>query len=303
MDKNESTAPVFVIQFASLFTLYVVLISSITLLLNIVDIWLVDPIDGPFRYEFASSSIRYGVATLLVFGPLHFSVTYILHKGRTNQAVRFYLTVTRWLVYLSFLLAGGVIAFQLVSVLLSALEGELTVRVLIKGLIIISLVSVAAGYHYLDLRQYWDRQRAKHQLAAIVYGLLLLGIVALGIFSVQTPSEMRERSLDMRQVQDLQEIRWRVVDYVLTEDELPQSIAKLYQRSQDVPIPPNDRPAYIYEIVDAETLRYSLCAWFAYASAKETLPYAPPPSHRGQSREDWAFDAGEHCFELIAHTE
>lgn len=304
MNSKQNTAQSFAVQFSALFSMYVVVIASISLVISVIDLLIFDPVDGPWQYERAVTSIRYSIALLVVSAPIHMIVALIQHRLRSPEDNVSYVTLTRWLVYLSFVVAGGVAAFQLVSVVLAFLEGALTARVILKALTIVVFVAAAVAYYYLDLQQYWGRNPARHRIAVGIYLLVVLVVIVLGAMTIQSPGEVRERALDGQQIQDMQEIRWRMDDHVRTEQVLPETVTDLYRRVEDAPRAPEGRPDYRYEILDADELEYQLCATFVHDSSHDTRDQ-PWPSALRDDRHivDWSYEAGEWCFELSAYQE
>ena len=282
-------------------SLYVTVIAAISTLFGTYTIWFVDEVDSYWMYDSAVSSVRYGIAMLLVFAPVYFGLMYYAQKQRSKTEESSYAAPARWLIYISFVVVGGAIAFQLVNLILSFLEGELSIRFLAKTVTLLTLTLAPALYHWLDLGDYWQLQNRQHKMIAFVYGLVAVFIVSFGVFTIETPTEARERSLDQRQVQDLQELTWRIDDYVRAYEELPQVLSDVYQRPIDVPTAPGDRAAYRYTIVDQEALTYELCATFVHASDRlhEQPIYR---AGRADTIVDWNYDAGEWCFELAVNT-
>ena len=302
MISVQNTARSFAIQFSALFSMYVVVIASISLVISVINLWIFDPVDGPWQYERAVSSIRYSIALLVVFVPIHIVVGYIQHRLRRTEDNTLYVTLTRWLVYLSFVVAGGVAAFQLVSVVLAFLEGELTIRVILKALTILVFVAAAVGYYYMDLQQYWKHNPEWHRIAAVSYLFLVVVVIALGVMTIQSPGEARERALDNQQLQHIQELRWRIDDFVRAEQVLPTTLADLYRQVDGVPRSPDERPDYRYKIVEDDELAYELCATFAHDSVRDRRNEVWPSALRDERRVvDWSYESGEWCFELLAY--
>lgn len=130
---------------------------------------------------------------------------------------------------------------------------------------------------------------------------LLLGIVAavvvlvlgVALFVLDSPAEERQRRLDERRVEDLGAIADAVEAYRSREGELPPDLDTLadWEGFRLSPTDPVSGAPYEYRVTDVET--YELCADFTTEA----------PGHDGRRRWRrhgtlWHHPAGEHCFEL-----
>ena len=295
MTTTDTTPKYFVLQFGALIALYVTISSLITLLFTIINLHVPDATESVWRYEGYMSSARFSIAVLIVTFPVFVLLSTLVHRARREQDAS-YVSVVRWLLYLSILAAGSVLLGNLVWVLVSFLEGEVTLRFILKVLTMLLVVGVALGYYVLDVRDYWLTRPRK--VSAVVFGVsaFVLGVVIFGLYSINSPTEARERSLDGRQVQDLQEMANFINEYIEREEELPDTVADAFPAARDVPTAPEDRPSYEY--VQGDELSYELCATFS-ADSQEDYPMGYRPSVPGATFQvDWSYRAGEWCFTI-----
>ena len=117
----------FALQLGALITLYVSLTSLMTLLFAVITVAFPDAADGYYTVESATSTIRFSAAILIVFFPVYLWLTRTLNQIRRKED-GVYLTLTKWLIYLSLLGGGGVLLGDLVAVIYNFLEGEITTR-------------------------------------------------------------------------------------------------------------------------------------------------------------------------------
>jgi hypothetical protein len=234
---------------------------------------------------------------LLVFLPTYLILTRVVNNTRRAASIGTYLNLTKWLIYLSLLVGGGVLLGNLVAVIMAFLEGELTTRFLLKAVSVLIVVGAAFSYYILDARGYWLTSSARSvQFGAAVAGLGI-AIVIMGFMNIETPVSVREGKLDDKQLADLQEIQWRIESYVALSGAAPESLDQL--EGSNIPTAPEGRPAYAYTKTDRG---FSLCAEFALESHDGSGVSSPYDTKAiiGNAW-DWNHPAGRHCFERIVN--
>lgn len=127
--------------------LYLSLFHLGSLLFHYVELALPDAVE-PQQRLMRLGSIRFSVATLLIAWPL-----FLLLAARITQAVRMQPTqrhsgVRQWLTWLTLALAACVIAGDLIALLYRLLSGELSLRFILKVLIVAMLAGSSFGYYF-----------------------------------------------------------------------------------------------------------------------------------------------------------
>ena len=299
MHMENHTAKHFVLQLGSLVSLYLSLGFLLALLFGIINIMFPDAVDNYWTIESAHRSVRIGIAMVIVFFPTYLLLTRTVNKMRRKEAGGAYLSLTRWLVYLSLLIGGGVLLGDLVAVIMYFLEGEITQRFILKSLAVLVVVGAAFYYYILDARGFWLKNEQKSVLFAFGAIVIVLVSLGLGFTNIETPAAVREQKLDATQVSDLQQIQWRVQDYAMTNGVLPDSLDKLAEPT--IPAAPENRPAYRYNVTGEG---FELCATFAQPSTEnENYLYPASTGIEGKmmikNPDNWQHKAGEVCFNRI----
>lgn len=299
----ENTAKNFALQLGSLITLYISIGSLIALLFSIITVQYPDQAQMPWEYESATSSIRFSIAMLIVFFPSYIVLTRFVNTiRRTEQGT--YLTLTKWLIYLSLLVGGGVLLGDLVAVLNGFLEGELTIRFVLKALSVLLVTGSAFAYYILDVRGYWKEHEQHSVYYAVIIGAVVFLSLVTGFMNTETPGEVRDRNLDSKQLSDLQEIQSRVESYSILHEGLPTTVEDAYE-SLTPPQAPDGRTAYMYQVV--ETNSFKLCAEFASESTSGSDVYYPgkmlyTEPQTIKNPDDWNHGAGIWCFTRVMNS-
>lgn len=303
---ENHTAKHFALQLGSLVSLYLSLSFLLVLLFGLINLLYPDATNGIYEIESASSSVRIGIAMVLVFFPTYLTLTRLVNSNRRNSKDNKYLGLTKWLIYLSLLIGGGALLGDLVAVIMTFLEGEITVRFILKALSVLLVVGAAFYYYVLDAREYWNTREKQSIIFAGITTMFVLMSVGFGFSHIETPATVREKKLDQTQISDLQQMQWQIQDYVSINSELPKDIEQAYTTNGiKVPTAPEARSAYRYEITDKG---FSLCADFAQPSTGDEFMYGPSRVDITNEKQilnpdNWSHGAGEVCFERVVNVD
>lgn len=293
---KENTAKNFVIQLGSLVALYVTVSAILILIFGVINLRFPDEAASYWEAEGAREGIRASIAMLIVIFPTYLLLTRIANQTRRKEQQGTYAGITKWLVYLSLLIGGAIILGDLVTIINYFLNGEITTRFILKALSLLVIVGFVFGYYLLDIRGYFkDRERE-----SVAYGggaLVLVAIALLfGFMHIETPAEVREMRLDDQQVQELQDMQFRIEEYYRVHETLPGSLQDVYG-DLPTPVAPADREPYEYNVTSDEG--YQLCATFAQASTQDG-EFRSLVTPIGKDNYSWDHAAGRKCFERVA---
>jgi len=296
--ETTNTARNFVLQLGSLIALYVSVSALIAVIFGVINTLHPDQAEGYWAYESAQQSIRFGIAMLIVFFPTYIVLTRFVNKIRRIETGT-YLVLTKWLVYLSLLVGGAILLGDLVTVILTYLNGEVTLRFILKAVSLLVIIGAAFYYYILDARGYWNTHEKDSQLYAGGAAIVVIVALVFGFMHSDTPKEARDMKLDQEQINDLSDMEWRINDHYQINKSLPATIQELYV---GIPTPeaPEGREAYSYSIVDEDT--YELCATFTNPSMDNgNTVTRPMPAVMDESMKNpynnWDHGEGRTCFE------
>ena len=298
MNTSENhTAKHFVLQLGSLAFLYLSLSFLIVMVFGIINIIFPDAAAGYYELDSSESMVRTGIAMVIVFFPTYLILTRFVNHQRRASAEGTYLNLTKWLIYLSLLVGGCVLLGDLATVIMTYLNGEVTPRFIYKAATVLVVVGAAFHYYMLDARGFWVRNEQKSVRFGIGVIIVVLAALGQGFTHVKAPTAVREQRLDSTQVTDLQQIQWRIQDYYLTNEKLPENLSALGEPA--VAKAPENRAAYRYNVT---TEGFELCATFAeQPSVADAQMYSAPVDKTGgiKNPDNWQHGAGETCFKRI----
>lgn len=307
-EKKSSTVDI-VINFFSFILLGIVATALGTLWFQIVERAFPDPLaaiggDGQWGL---TRAIHYAIASLVIAFPLYLVTLRLWFRKFREDENRSESALSRWLTYLVLLVASVTIVGDLITVLFRLLQGEYSVRFLLKALVILVIASLIFGFYALErLKIQYRRDISGNALRAFgwsVATLVALGIV-VGFFAAGSPETARKLAFDSERASNLNELSRCIERYAQDLGRLPDSLDELSRSPRYVDCAaamrdPETRKAYEYRIVTpsraegpATLADFELCATFSLASAGQRSGRAIP----GERYPIWSeHGAGRSC--------
>lgn len=286
----------FVMQLASLITLFISIPAFIALVFAIINLQFPDAAEAYWQISSAESSIRYAIAILVIFFPAYLYLTRRVNEARRGEGALYH-TLTKWLIYLALLVAGLTILGDLAMVVYYFLNGEITTRFLLKAAALVAIIGSVSAYYALDARDHWQERERDSIMIGWIALAVVLGVVIAGYLKIDAPTTAREIRIDQEQITELQDIQWRVEAYYAAhESVLPPNIETVYD-VLPAPAAPVGRAAYEYVPTGRDT--YRLCAEFAERTP-ESERYAGSYGVKDPAyaeNQNWEHPAGRHCFD------
>ncbi|TAJ14921.1 hypothetical protein EPO56_01480 [Patescibacteria group bacterium] len=289
--KVKVTPKDFFLWLGSMVALYVSAVSLILLVHQYITYFFPSPLDYGDAY---SGTFRFAIASLIVFFPLYIVLTRMVHQDIRRVPEKKELWVRKWLVVITLFVAGLTIAGDLVALVNTFLNGELTIRFALKALVIFVVLGSAFWYYLEELRGKWEREENNSKIIGGIVTLIVLITVIGGFFIIGSPQSQRSIRLDQERVYNLQNIQYQVTYYWQQKQKLPTEIADLEDPLMGFVAPrdPETGVMYVYEVIDA--MSFKLCADFALPSQ---TPKNSVPVRAEMQNENWQHEKGQKCFE------
>jgi hypothetical protein len=107
----------------------------------------------PAAAGFSARELRWSVSYVVVSFPLYLLLAVRQEREVARDPAKRASKVRKWLTYLTLFVAAGFLVGDLVALIFHFLEGELTVRFLLKVLVVAAIAGTAFGYYLRDLRK------------------------------------------------------------------------------------------------------------------------------------------------------
>jgi len=296
---NNHTAKHFVLQLGSLISLYLSLAFFLVLSFGFINLLFPDSLDSLWQMESAAGSIRIGFAMVVVFFPTYLVLTRMVNQNRRQSKDNAYLGLTKWLIYLSLLVGGLVLLGDMVAIIIGFLEGELTMRYILKAVAVFAVTGAAFYYYIKDAQGYWLKREKQSLIYATAATIVIIATLIAAVVQIPNPAMVREMKVDNEVVSALQNIHWQIQDYYQQNQSLPENIDAAYGEFDRQPTFP-ETASYTYSVESDTT--YKLCTTFNHDSNQ--LDHEYYPRMMGENVVDWRnnnwdFKAGEWCFERV----
>lgn len=295
MENTKSNLPKDVfLHLLDIITFYLTVIGSIQLYLQYISLLFPDQLN--FFYSGLAGAVRTSSSILLIAFPVHMITAWLLGKDLKAMPEKREFKLRKWLTYLTLFVSAVTIIVDLIILVNHFLSGELTVRFLLKVLVVLMIAGAVFGYYVWDLRRK-DKEASKlpKKLAYLVSALILASVIG-GFFIVGTPAEQRRIKFDEQRVNDLQNIQSQIINYWMRKGVIPQKLEDLNDNISGflVPTDPETKESYDYNIKDA--LNFELCAIFQ-TSSKDSRAKSSRAPFFDSFQQNWDHEKGEKCFE------
>lgn len=271
------------INFFSFILLGIVTTALGTLYFQVINHFFPDALDATNWYGASASTdaIHYATAALVIGFPLYYAALRLWFRKFREDEGRVESKLSKWLTYIVLLIAAVTIVGDLIALVYTLLQGEITARFFLKALVILTLSGGIFGFYYLERRkiQYRvDIPRSIFQRFGLGTAALVLIGVVLGFIVGGSPTTERERSFDETRASHLSSLASCIEQYAYSLGRLPTTLEDFRLSSQynyclSYLSDPETGAAYEYRVLsparpDGSVMmgEYELCATFALES-------------------------------------
>lgn len=293
------------LQFLSIITLYLSAVSFGELLFQYINIYFPDPLtDVGASFSVYRSPLRFAIATLVVVFPVFLWVSRYFAREIRQFPEKGELRTRKWLLNFTLFAAALIIIGDLVALVNRYLEGDITLRFILKVCVILAIAAVIFRYYLWSLRTH--RVGEDKQISLLIYGIIAAVAISTfaGFFVAGSPQSERLRRFDEQRVFALQNIQGQIVSFWQTKGQLPASLADLRDPISGYQTPNDPETGISYEYRVLGDLHFELCATFKTDSAVSSfapeyaMPRAAPPVvPYADMQDNWAHGSGRACFD------
>jgi hypothetical protein len=254
--------------------------------------WLPLPLD---REYMGKSTLRWAVATLIVSLPILFVVHRTIARDVLRNPIARLTPVYRFLAYLTLLATALVMAGDLVCVVIWFLQGDATLRFLLRAAVVLLITGGVYLWYASDLGREesltgtvgrslpppaaWRAALARCG-AAVSLACLVTALVFLG-----NPLEARRLRLDEQRVDDLRAIQRAIENYHGRHTTLPETL-------EDLRSDPSTFVANIVDPVTGAPYTYRATATRTYELTASFDRSSPPEKEQAPWNQDGFFSHG-----------
>jgi preprotein translocase subunit SecG len=296
--------------------LYVAAGALINLCFSVINYYFPDALAG----HFYGNAVAWPISMLIVLVPILYLLEWLINRDVSRMPEKADLWVRKWRIYLTIFLAVILFGGDLITLINTYLNGEITARLICKVLVVL-LVAGSVGKYYsfsLYTSHRWSKMiRRTNAWFGIIFVIVA---IVLGFIAVGSPAKQRALRFDQQRVNDLQNIQWQIINYWQQKEKLPAQLNELNDTLSGyiVPTDPEMEISYQYSIKATSAtstipkgLSFELCATFSRASQDlkgrgafgsrggiypaydMSISY---PSPAGGIEDVWNHEEGRSCF-------
>lgn len=278
-----------VVNFFSFILLGITATALGTLYFQVINHFFPDVLDATTWYVAGASTdaIHYATAALFIGFPLYYAALRLWFRKFREDEGRVESKLSKWLTYIVLLVAAVTIVGDLIALVYTFLQGEITTRFFLKALVILGLAGGIFGFYYLERRKIQYRAnipRYVFQRFGIGTSVLVVVGIVLGFVAGGSPMTERDRSLDETRASHLSTLAGCIEQYAGSYQHLPKTLDEFRQYNEfnyclSSMSDPETGETYEYRIITPSLLEgsvpvgeYELCANFALESTNTQSP-------------------------------
>ncbi len=277
--------------------LYTSVYAVITLLFSCINILFPDALS--FYYAGELDTIRLSTAILIVGFPVYMVMMMLIHRDIAAEPAKNDIGARKWLTYLTIFLAAVMIITDLITLLYNFLNGELSMRFLLKVIVVLVIGAVVFGYYLWDIRKDGKIERSHSSLMTFGAWGAAVAVVVVSFLVAGSPWYQRSVRFDEQRVNDLQNIQGQIIQHWTQKNTLPANLDALTDSISGfrAPVDPETGAAYEYSVKGK--LAFQLCADFVNKSVLDSMNNgrAPVAYPYDPYQQNWSHDAGRVCFD------
>ncbi len=279
-------------------SLYVAVVSVITLYFQYINVQFPDPLQ--FNYLGVLDAIRAAMAALIVVWPVFIGMSWLIEKDLKVGKERRDIAIRKWLIYLTLFITAITIMVDLGTLVNFFLNGSITIQFILKVATVLVVASSVFAYYLWDLQRGAVSKSRVPKVVAIVTSIVVLGSIVLGFAIVGTPGKQRQVRFDEQRISDLSALYAETNNYYTMVKTLPADLQAIKNRASYVNILDPETGA-TYEYLRKDDVTFALCANFATDTVifKDKHGREINQPYRGSlvGNENWLHGPGRTCFE------
>ncbi|PKL72582.1 hypothetical protein CVV26_01040 [Candidatus Kuenenbacteria bacterium HGW-Kuenenbacteria-1] len=255
---------------------------------NIVDI------TESFNSEYDIDALKLAISAIIVCVPIFFIMTWQINKNLFLGLLDKNSGIRKWLTYFILFASSVVIIGYLISLIFNFLNGELSIKFILKTITAIIISGIVFSYYFYDIKRKIV-EKTKSKISQIYfYGALLIIIATLisSIFFVESPQETRNKKQDYMVAEKIFNIKRAINSYYFSKKKLPENFEELllggFIQSENEIRNPKTKEKVEYKIISEDT--YELCANFKTSNKNNH------DEHYNYPNDQWFHDAGYQCI-------
>lgn len=286
---SYSTPKDFFLYLLSTLTLAVWFWSLITLLFTYINFLFPTSFDMTAFHN--QDTVRIYIVNLIIATPVFIYTSMAIRRDYLRFPEKKNIKIRKWLLYFTLFISAVLIMSDLGTLLYYFLGGDVTIRFLLKVLIILALSALLFFFYIRELHQGWKKQAIHLWLITLLTVLCLT--LFYGFFLIGSPKKARLEAIDNQRVEALIGIQYQLLHFWSKNHQLPTTLNELTDNVSGfkAPTDPVTNQPFAYQVLASN--RFQLCANFTLPSTNEVGKRRMATFNNW----NWVHPAGFYCFQ------
>ncbi|MEK7167302.1 MAG: DUF5671 domain-containing protein [Patescibacteria group bacterium] len=280
----------------SLVALVFMSLSTGMIIFQIINKNIVDAINQ-YDGNYSPDALKFAISALIISTPIFYFTIWRIFKNLISGALQKDSAVRRWLIYFILFVASVVVIGWLIGVFNNFLQGELTIKFILKAITAIFISSAIFTFYLYDIKREEVNKNNKVILSYFYCSLTIVIIVfTASLFFVESPTETRNRKLDNAILGKFDKLDSAIQNYYIDKNKLPDNLDEIAQIDSGYLTDNNDlkdpttNAMFDYKIFSNSG--YELCANFRTSNKNDAII----EDYNNSYKERWPHESGYQCL-------
>ncbi len=298
METQNNAAKYAFFYMLSLVALIFMALSAGMIIFQIINKNIVDIINQ-YQGRYAPELLKFAISALIISAPIYYIAVRQIFKNLASGALKKDSGIRKWLTYLILFISSVVMLGWLIGTVNSFLDGDLTIKFILKSITAIGIAAAVFTFYFYDIRREEVDNKKNNLIRIYLFGslALVIAIFAASLFFVESPTQTRNRKIDNAILEDFNVIDGAITTYYDENGQMPTDFAVLredfsYLKDDDFKNPVNE-DGYEYKIIGEN--KYELCTAFMSSNKDDSA------NQNDYYQDRWPHEAGYQCLGQTVH--
>ncbi|MDP3042849.1 MAG: DUF5671 domain-containing protein [bacterium] len=294
MDTQNNSAKFAFFYLLSLVALIFMALASGMIIFQIINKKIIDVLEQ-FSVSYSPDQLKFAISALIISAPIYYLVMRQIFKSLFSGELAKDSGVRKWLTYFILFVASVVMLGWLIAVINNFLDGELTIKFILKAMTAIVIAAAVFTFYFYDIKREETAGKKDKVIRIYFYGSLaaVAAVFIASLFFVESPSQTRNRKYDNAILDKFNQIDNAINTYYQDYEKLPAGLEELkteftYITDKDLENPAT-KEKFEYKIINENT--YELCSAFITSNKDEDVIYG-----NYDYKDRWSHKAGYQCL-------
>ncbi len=246
---------------------------------------------------FDQGVLKFAISAIIIAGPIYFVMMWLINKDILTGKLEKDSGIRKWLTYFILLISAVVMIGWLIGTINSFLNGELSLKFILKSLTSILISAAVFSYYLYDIRRK-DVTKNNNIIRTYFYGSVAVVSIALiaSFFFIDSPLQVRLQKYDQNIINKFSQIDYAINAYYGENNKLPADLNVILEGG----------PSAVYSLIDSDISDPATGKAFEYKiSAKDTYELCATFKTENKTKAEdksiyvdtrWLHDAGYQCL-------